>query len=213
MPDPRRTRTWLLGGLAAVALSAGGVAFWLAPDPAPMEEPITGSSPVPSPTPTSPLVVEVARVEEIAVGGRVDRGDIRTAVGSVRDTLTSLYTTAFVEPTGWAGGRFPQLGRSFAGDARVESRRDLEDLTLGPTARRLEAVRPRRARVNLRILVGAEGRPISTIALMEFRATGLGPTIGEIPIQHQGRYVLRPVEGRWLVVAYDVRGRLGTGDR
>ena len=67
--------------------------------------------------------------------------------------------------------------------------------------------------MNLRVLVGAEGRPISTIALMEFRATGLGPTIGEIPIQHQGRYVLRPVEGRWLVVAYDVRGHLGTGGR
>jgi hypothetical protein len=213
MPDPRRTRTWLLAGLATVALGVGGVAFWLATGPPPAEKRITGPSPVPSPTPTYPLVVEVGRVEEIVVGDRVDRPDVRTAAGSVRETLTSLYTTAFVEPSRWARGRFPQLGESFAGDARVESMRDVKDLTLGPTARRLEAVRPRRARVNMRILVGAEGRPISTIALMEFRATGVGATVGDIPIRHHGRYVLRPVDGRWLVVAYEVRGRLGTGGR
>jgi hypothetical protein len=213
MPDPPRTRTWLLGGLAAVALGAGGAALWLAPDPAPPKEPVTGPSPAPTPTPTYPLVLEVGRVEEIAVGDRVDRRDVRAAAGSVRDTLTSLYTTAFVDPSRWVRGRFPYLGESFAGEARVESRRDIEDLTLGPTARRLEAVRPRRARVTMRILVGAEGRPISTIALMKFRATGLGATIGETSIRHRGRYVLRPVHGRWLVVAYDVRGRLGTGGR
>jgi hypothetical protein len=172
-------------------------------------------SPTPSPAPSSPvpvhLVVKVRRVERIGVSGKVRRGEVRAAVRGVRDTVGALYRTSFVDPWLWSAGTFPGLVDSFAPRARAGARRDLGDLTLGNTARRLDGVDPRRARLDVGVLLGDRGRPISATAAMDFRAVGTGPAVGLVPIRHEGRYVLRPSGERWLIVAYDVRGRVGRG--
>jgi LCP family protein required for cell wall assembly len=145
-------------------------------------------------------------------GGRGPDGPIRRRAlqdpaREVRDSLERLYSIAFVDPSGWDGGRFPDLARSFAGDARETVRGDLGALTLGPAARVVEAVRPERARVEVRFLADASKRLVAAFAQVAFEATAFAGD-AELPIEQSGAYTLRRVDGDWRVVAYDVRGRI-----
>jgi hypothetical protein len=207
-------RVALVVALGVTAATA--VALWWggrADDPSPAPAGPPGPTAAPSPTLPAdyPLEVELGRVDPVAVSDRIDRVEVGAAARAVRDTLTGLYRTGFVDTAAWERGRFTGLAGYFTPTARPQARRDVRHLTLGSAATRLAQVRPDRARVRVRVLVGAEGRPISAIAGMEFRATGLGAETGEVRIRHGGRYVLRPQSGRWLVVAYDVLGRVGGG--
>ncbi|HSJ49941.1 MAG TPA: LCP family protein, partial [Actinomycetota bacterium] len=79
-------------------------------------------------------------------------------------------------------------------------------LPLGQAARELEAVRPRRARADLRFLADANDRPVVATADVTFKGIGLAGD-DRRPIRHDGRYTLRRVNGRWRIVAYEVRAR------
>jgi hypothetical protein len=213
---PGRARRWIPWAVAAGAAAAVVVAgaLWLAVDREAVPPPAAPSPPTPAPSPTPPyyLIVDLRRVDEVAVTNRVREREVRAVAQTVRETLAGMYGAGFVYADQWQGGRFPSLFGYFAGQARPQVRRDLPDLSLGRAAAHLEAVRPERARVNVRVLVGPTGHPLAAVAGMEFRATGLGAAGGELPIRHRGRYVLRRVGGGWRIVAYDVQGRLG-GER
>lgn len=205
-----RARVWAVG--VTVAMLLVGVAIWWAV--AGDDDPQRVSPPVPAPSPTGPryfLLVDLRRVDAIPVEGRVRPSQVRAVAEDVRETMTGVYATGFVDTAQWHDGRFPALFEHFVQGAQRQARRDLEDLSLGSTARRLDVVRPDRARLGVRVLVGSEGRALSAVATMEFLATGFAGEEREVPIRQQARYVLRPVGGRWLIVAYDVRGRLGPG--
>lgn len=203
-------RVWAVAVTVAVVLV--GVAIWWAV--AGDDDPQRVSPPVPAPSPTGPryfLLVDLRRVDGISVAGRMPQSRLRAVAEDVRETMTGVYSTGFVDTAQWHDGRFPALFEHFVQGAQRQARRDLEDLSLGSTARRLDVVRPDRARLGVRVLVGSEGRALSAVATMQFLATGFAGEDREVPIHQQGRYVLRPVGDRWLIVAYDVRGRLGPG--
>jgi hypothetical protein len=191
-----------------VGITVAGVLV-LGGDGSPEPEASPSPPPAPAPAPLYHLVVDLRRVDEVAVTQRVKEREVGAVAQSVRETMAGMYGAGFVNIDQWQGGRFPELFGYFAGPARSQARRDLQDLSLGRAVSRFAAVRPERARVNVRVMVGPTGHPLAAIAGMDFRAAGLGPADTEVPIHHQGRYVLRRVGGRWLIVAYDVRGRLG----
>jgi hypothetical protein len=197
---------WVAVAILAVGIAVGGILV-LGGDRSP--EPAPSPPPTPAPAPLYYLVVDLRRVDEVAVTRRVDEREVRTAAQAVRETMAGVYGAGFVNIDQWQEGRFPELFGYFAGPARSRAHRDLQDLSLGRAVPRFAAVRPERARVNVRVMVGPTGHPLAAIAGMNFRAAGLGVAGTEVPIRHQGRYVLRRVGGRWLIVAYDVRGRLG----
>jgi LCP family protein required for cell wall assembly len=118
--------------------------------------------------------------------------------------LTQLYSIGFVDPSRWDGGRFPALYRLFSRDARSGVHRDLSDLSVGRLATRLSAVRPRRARLDLRFLLDRGGHPVTAVARMRFSGTALADGI-QAAIRQDGRYVLRRMAGRWRIVSYRVR--------
>jgi LCP family protein required for cell wall assembly len=73
----------------------------------------------------------------------------------------------------------------------------------------VDAVRPERARVDVRFLTDAAKRPAAAFATASFEGTAIaGPA--ELRVRHEGEYTLRKVDARWRVVAYDVRGRVPT---
>jgi hypothetical protein len=211
MPGPEgrsRRLPWAVAG-AVIVLGLVVLALALARNGGPQPRPAMPGTPSPAPAPVYYLVVDLRRVDEVAVAGRVREREVRDVAMAVRETMAGLYGAGFVNSAEWQGGRFPTLFGYFSGPARAQARRDLEDLSLGRTTASLAAVRPERARVNVRVMVGPTGHPVAAIAGMEFRASGLDPAGGELPIRHRGRYVLRRDGGRWLIVAYDVGGRLG----
>jgi hypothetical protein len=156
------------------------------------------------------LAVSLGQVKAFPVEGRVRKGRLAAPAEAVRQTMAALYTTGFVDPSLWAGGRFPSLFDQFARESRGQARRDLGQLSLGRGATRLVEVRPDQALLRVRFLLDARRRPVTALAAMEFSGVGVGAGF-EVPIRHSGEYVLRPTGDRWLIVGYDVRGRLGSG--
>ncbi len=204
-------RRWALV-VGAVVVVAAGTALWVAVRGGGGEELAAPVAPSPSPSPPPPqyfLAADLTNLKGSTVEGSVPRPRLRTAGQAIRDTLTGLYTTGFVDPAQWQGGSFPALPGFFAGEARGRAQADLKHLSLGGAANHLVAVRPERALLEVRIVANANRRPVAATAAMDFRATGLGDAGLEVPIRHEGRYVLQLIEGRWLVVAYGVEGRLG----
>lgn len=183
------------GGVDAAAPSSSGSA----------------SAPSVSPSLTAPartfeleVVLRTVRVD--GVDDRLRPRDVREPARAVARTMTDLYSIAFVDPSRWQDGGFPSLLPLFAGTAREEAEDHLRALTLGRAARELEAVKPRRATLDVRFLADGGDHPVAAVADMRFEGIGLA---GEDrrTIRHDGEYVLRRVNGSWRVVAYDVVGR------
>jgi hypothetical protein len=139
----------MVGAAAAGAVVVAGVVLVVALiDRSPQRSPAGPEAPTPAPTPAYYLIVDLRRVDEVAVTDRVREREVQEAALGVRETMAGVYGAGFVNPTEWRGGRFPSLFGYFAGSARPRVRQDLEDLSLGRTVSRLALVRPDRARVN-----------------------------------------------------------------
>ncbi len=195
-----------MGIAAGVVLMLGG-ALWIGLGGDGSER---TTPPAPTVDPRFYLNVSLGQIKAVPLEGRVRKRELAAPAEAVRQTMSALYTTGFVEPGLWAGGRFPKLFDQFARETREQAHRDLDQLSLGRGATRLVDVRPSQALLRLRFLLDAKRRPVTALASMEFTATGVGEGF-EVPIRHMGRYVLRPIGDRWLIVGYDVRGRLGSG--
>jgi hypothetical protein len=208
----RRRKLAILVPAGAVVLLAAAAGLWLALSGTDQAEGPGSAEPGASPAaPTYGLAVDLGRVGGYPVAGDIPDRRLQKEGQAVRDTMTGLYTAGFVDPALWEEGRFPTVPDFFAGQARRQVPEDLQDLTLGRAAASLSAVRPEHARVLVRFLLDAHRRPVAATADMEFEGTALAEGI-EVPVRHEGRYVLRPTGDRWLIVAYEVQGRLGTGE-
>ena len=159
------------------------------------------------PPPIPQLDVRLAKVAAVELEGRSARGQLLGPAEDIRQTITALYTAAFIDLAQQAAG-YPGVLDAFAPGARGQARRDLNRLTLGRDARDLHTVHPAEARVVVQFLRNENGRPVAAIANMRFEAIGYGEGV-EVPIRHGGDYDVRPVGKRWLVTGYDVRGEVG----
>lgn len=154
---------------------------------------------------------EVLDVSGTGLTGKADRAALAPALDAVHHTLDELYVGGFIDPDRWEGGEFPDLVESFAGDAAIRAQENVDDLTLGDAAERVSFVDPSHGRLEVRFLLGEEGNPFAAWATTLFRARGIVEDGGGVAIEHRGRYLLRPVEDRWLIVGYEVSGRLRPG--
>ncbi len=210
----RRSRIWLTVGLIlALVLIAGGVAWVASRDAGSARTPAASAMPSLSASPAphvDRLSLTLQRVEGKRVSGsRVRKRRLLPAAEAVRRVMTQMYSTGFVDPDAWQGGRFPTLEDLFTIRTRSRVRRDLDELTLGPIARRVDEVRLGASTIGVRFLVGS--RPLVAVAAVKFRGTATvdGTTL---PILHSGSYTLRRVGDRWQIASYEVRSQVPTID-
>jgi hypothetical protein len=150
----------------------------------------------------------MAKVNAVALKGRLPRGALMDSAEQIRQTMSLMYTSGFVDPAQWQAG-FPAVLDAFAPDSRKQARDDLNQLTLGGSARTLTSMLPYSARIVVRFLPNEERNPVAAIADMRFSGVASG-TGFEVPVRHEGEYLMRRVDGRWLIVGYEVRGKVGS---
>lgn len=186
-----------LAGVAAVALL-----------------PSSGTAPAPTPSASTapprayPLDIRMGRVFGRGPDGLVEPRALRGPSAAIQRTFTELYETAFVDPDRWAGGRFPGLEAFFSGQARERVREDLDELTLGRAVQRLDTVRPRRARLDVRFVMDRGRHAVVAFANMHFHGVGTTGSGDRVPIDQRGRYVLGHSHGGWRIESYEVRARV-----
>ncbi len=195
-----------IGALAVVLGLAVGV-LWALRSPtdgagAPNGRP--GSSSLPR----YDLAVNLRAVKGKGPAGVVAKpATLAAPAAAVERTIAELYDIGFVDPGLWADGTFPSLADPFAPEARQRVRAHVADLTLGRAAGRLEAVRPTRARLDVRFMLDRGRHPIMAFAHMDFAGVGLAAKT-ELPIRHEGDYVLRRTDAGWRIVSFRVKSHV-----
>lgn len=170
---------------------------------------LDGAGSSPPPTPTVPrFSFELTEARSVPVQRKPPRGRLDQAVGQIHSLLDGLYVAAFIDPAGWGTG-FPGALQPFADVALGRAQEDLDELTLGPAGQHLELVTPEGGELSISVLFDRQRRPAAAVAVATFTATGQLRGGGSLPIEHRGRYVLRPLEGGWAIVGYDVSGVIG----
>src|SRR4249920_2132886 len=175
----------------AVGILLATAAPWLAActsTPRHAAEPVAPSVSAVSPTPQNAhLTLDLRRVEGKRVTGRRVRPTrLLPAAQAVRRVMTDVYSTGFVDPEAWDGGRFPSLESFFTLRTRPRVHRDLAALTIGGLARGIDSVRPGPSTIGVRFLVGQ--RPFIAVASVRFRGTAIGEGGVELPVEHSGSF-------------------------
>jgi hypothetical protein len=153
----------------------------------------------------------VRQVSSEAIDGKAPKGALERAAEDLRSSLDAMYAAGFVDPDKWEDGSFPEVLDAFAGEATDAARDDLDDLSLGPASAQVDFVEPRRSIMDVEFLLTEQMDPFAAVATVTFRATGELADGGTLRILHEGRYVMRRIDGRWRVVSYDVDGKLRPG--
>lgn len=205
----RRKAGWLGIGALAVVLSLVVGVLWALRSPSVRAGSGTAAGVVGSAaSPRYHLAVNLRAVHGRGPDGVVAKpGMLAAPAAAVERTIAELYDIGFVDTRLWAGGRFPSLADPFAPETRREVRAHVADLTLGRAVGMLEAVRPTRARLDVRFMLDRASHPIMAFAHMDFAGIGLAEG-AELPIRHEGDYVLRHTDEGWRIVSFRVKSRV-----
>jgi hypothetical protein len=184
---------WPVVGAVIVAVIAIGVAAWFLISKNPLRE-------------TADFSFEFGKVGGSAVADKAPEDDLQSAAEQVRETLDAMYVVGFVDNAKWKGGTFPELYDAFTDDLEAKVRHDLPNLSLGADAARIDTVDPISGRLSVRFLVDDQQQLIGATAHAIFAANAVATDGGNVAIQHDGTYYMEPVDGSWLINAYEVRG-------
>lgn len=160
------------------------------------------------PPPVAGFSFEVGKLRTVPVKEPAGEEQLQRAADRVHSTMNALYAAAFIDPADWREGRFPGLPAFFSGKAAELAAEDLEDLTLGSTAPQMETVKPDPSKLRVTFLIDPKKRPSRAIATTRFAAAGTLEDGRRVNISHGGQYFLEPAGKEWLIIGYDVQGRL-----
>jgi len=146
--------------------------------------------------------LEVSRVSTRSVARKPSRTHAERAVEDVRLAVEDLYLAGFLDPERWGDGEFPDAFANFDEAAAAGARVDLNALTLGAAAGRMEWVEPEVGRASIVFLLDDGNRPVTAVAGVVFRATGHLRDGGTVSIEHGADLFLRPIDGAWRVFSY-----------
>jgi hypothetical protein len=127
----------------------------------------------------------------------------RDAGDGIKATMDELFFRAFLDTDSW--GDYSDAFVLFEGRAAASAERDVDVLTLGPTAGdRFEAVEPSSSTVRITVLTNGRDAPVSAVAEVEFVADATGTDGSTTEVASAGSFYLRQVDGTWRIYAYRV---------
>ena len=128
--------------------------------------------------------------------------DVAVQVG---DTLTTLYTEAFLDPANWRGGSYDEVWPLFEDRSQAAAQQDGTTLTLGPSAGDLfETVDQPLGTLNVKVLLDRANQPATAVAIVKFKALAKAKDGTTTAVVSTGQYFLRSVSDGWLVYAFSV---------
>ena len=128
--------------------------------------------------------------------------DVGTQVG---DTMTDLYTEAFLDPANWRDGSYDEVWPLFEEGSQAAAQQDGTTLTLGPSAGgQFEQVGQPVGTLNVRVLLDRANQPVTAVAIVKFKALASAKNGTTMAVVSTGQYFLRSVSDGWLVYAFSV---------
>jgi ketosteroid isomerase-like protein len=149
----------------------------------------------------TPFAFATPVVHQNAIAGAPAKDVSAKDAEQVRDRLSRLYDTAFMNPDTWAKGLPADVWEGFTQDAAAKAKADPGALALGREARlaRLEVTK---AELTINVLFDTKKRPEAIIATVVFQATGRLKDGSPVDVQSTATFLFRSVSGRWLVAGF-----------
>jgi len=120
--------------------------------------------------------------------------------------IDDLYTAAFLDPDNWTNGTYDSAFEVFDEPSGREARSGLDALTAGASAgETFDDIQPGRGVIHAEVLMDAKGHAASVVAHVSFTARATNKDGTFTVFVSEGEFFLRPVDGEWKVVAFDVQ--------
>jgi len=125
--------------------------------------------------------------------------------GQVSDTMTTLYTEAFLDPANWRDGSYDEVWPLFEDGSQAAAQQDGTTLTLGSSAGdRFDRVDQPLGTLNVKVLLDRTNQPATVVAIVKFKALATAKAGAPILVVSTGQYFLRQASDGWLVYAFSV---------
>jgi hypothetical protein len=199
-------RRAIVGGVLVLAIVGGGA--YLASRGGDGVMGIIGGSQTPTPDLTFKVVKVIPQTTT-----KTRPKDVADAVQPVADkvatALDTLYTGSYVDPAVWSRGRYADVFGDVMDEAAAEQAlAQLDALTLGPDAgTTYDFVEPGRGTIAIRVLTGADDKPVQAIASVVFGARAGLDDDTYTKISSTGEYFFRKLDGEWRIFSFRVDHR------
>jgi hypothetical protein len=126
--------------------------------------------------------------------------DVGAQVG---ETMTTLYTEAFLDPANWRDGAYDEVWPLFEEGTQAAAQEEETTLTLGPTAGdQFAKVEQPLGTLNVRVLLDRTNQPTTAVAIVKFKALASAKDGTTVAVVSTGQYFLRSASDEWLVYAF-----------
>ena len=124
------------------------------------------------------------------------------AARQIREDLSDFYIDAFLAPSSWTDGVPEEAWEIFAPAARKHAQRHASSFSLGNDGRSVRTLTATGSALQVRVLFDPSGRPQAATAVAALKADGRTNAGQRFELSNRSGFVLRPVDGRWLIVGY-----------
>jgi hypothetical protein len=129
----------------------------------------------------------------------------KDVAGQVSQTMTSLYTEAFLDPANWRGGSYDEVWPLFDDGSQAAAQKDGATLTLGPSAGgQFDKVDQPVGTLHVKVLLDRTNEPATAVAIVTFKALAAGKDGTSTLIVSTGQFFLRPLSDGWRVYSFSV---------
>jgi len=150
-------------------------------------------------------VVKAVPISVTAADPKRLAGIAEAVAGPVTDTMTLLYTEAFLDPANWRDGSYEEVWPLFDGGSEAAAQQEGDTLTLGTTAGdRFEKVDLPKGKLTVKVLLDEADEPATAVAIVTFQAVATGKDGTDTMIVSIGQYFLRETPEGWLVYSFSV---------
>ncbi len=120
--------------------------------------------------------------------------------------IDQLYTDGFLDPNLWKDGSYDTVWALFDGDAAATAQASVETLTLGANAGDVyDSVEPRSSGLKLKVLFDADGKPVSAVGIVHFKAYATGSDGTYSLVISKGQYFLNETGDGWRIYSFQVK--------
>jgi hypothetical protein len=129
----------------------------------------------------------------------------RDVGAQVGETMTTLYTEAFLDPANWRDGSYDEVWPLFEEASQAAAQQDGATLTLGPSAgNQFDKVDQPLGTLKVKVLLDRANQPATAVAIVKFKALASAKDGTTMAVVSTGQYFLRSVSDGWLVYAFSV---------
>ena len=152
-----------------------------------------------------------ATTRQVTQGRRPGPGAAQGEASGIVKMFDDFYQEAFVDPTKWGDGQFPDLRAMFSREAQASFAKDLPSLTIGEARTELQRVDPAPSALVVTVYFDAPGRPAFAVAAATFNASGTPNQKGpKLLIAQKATFYMQKVGSAWTITAYDASQSQGT---